>query len=73
VEEILRVTGDRQNEPWYRLVAQKLDYDTIYTALADTKSAHHERRIRETKAKYFTDLIKRSAEQQGIILNPKKR
>jgi hypothetical protein len=35
----LSVTGDRQNEPWYRLVAQKLDYDTIYTALSETKYA----------------------------------
>jgi hypothetical protein len=73
VEEILRVTGDRQNEPWYRLIAQGLDYDTIYTALSETKYAHHERQIRKTKAQYFTDTIKRYAQQQGIVLNPKKR
>jgi hypothetical protein len=73
VEEILSVTGDRQNEPWYRLVAQKLDYDTIYTALSETKYAHHERKIRKNKAKYFTDTVKRYATDQGIVLNPNKR
>jgi hypothetical protein len=72
VEEILSVTGDRQNEPWYRLVVQKLDYDTIYTALSETRYAHYERQIRKSKAKYFTDTIKRHAERQGIVLNPKK-
>ncbi|MDQ3830262.1 MAG: hypothetical protein M3361_13385 [Candidatus Tectomicrobia bacterium] len=73
IEEILSVTGDQQNEPWYRLIAQKLDYDTIYMALSETKYAYHERQIRKTKAQYFTDTIKRAAERQGIILNPKRR
>jgi hypothetical protein len=73
VEEILSVTGDRQNERWYYLIAQKLDYDTVYTALSETKYAYHERQIRKTKAQYFTDTIKRYAEQQGIVLNPKRR
>jgi hypothetical protein len=73
IEEILSVTGDRQNEPWYRLVAQKLDYDTIYIALSETKYAHHEHKIRKNKAKYFTDTVKRYAADQGIILNPNKR
>jgi hypothetical protein len=72
IEEILSVTGDRQNEPWYRLVVQKLDYDTIYTALSETRYAHHKRQIRKSKAKYFTDTIKRYAGRQAIALNPKK-
>jgi hypothetical protein len=72
VKEILAVTGDRQNTPWYQLVAQKLDPDTIYTALAETKYAAHQRAIRTSPARYFTDLIKRYAEQQGIILNPRR-
>jgi hypothetical protein len=73
IEEILAVTGDRKNTAWYQLIAQKLAYDTIYTALSETKYAHHQRQIRKTKAQYFTDTIKRYAEQQGIVLNPKKQ
>ena len=72
VTEMIGVTGDRQNMRWYHLVAQKLDPDIIYTVLSETKYAAHQGTIRTSRARYFTDLIKRYAQEQGVTLNPKK-
>lgn len=74
IEDIIEVTGDgHRSRAFYQLIAQKLDEQTIRRALSETKDADRGGEIRTTRGRYFTDLIKRYAAEQGIILNPKKR
>jgi len=68
VEDILAVTGDPKSRGFYGLVARKLDPQTIYRALSETKEAARTGEIRTNQARYFTDLIKRYAVQRDIIL-----
>jgi hypothetical protein len=68
VEDILAVTGDPKSKAFYNLVAQKLDEQTIYRALSETKEASRNGEIRTNRARYFTDLIKRYADQRNITL-----
>jgi hypothetical protein len=68
VEDILRVTGDPQSAVFYTIVARKLDTQTIYRALSETKEALRNREIQTTPARYFTDLVKRYAAQRNINL-----
>jgi hypothetical protein len=68
VEDILEVTGDPKSRGFYSLVARKLDSQTIYRAIAETKEASRTGEIRTTRARYFTDLVKRYAAQRNIIL-----
>ena len=68
VEDILEVTGDRQSRGFYGIVARKLDPQTIYRALSETKEASRTGEIRTNQARYFTDLIKRYAAQRNIIV-----
>jgi len=68
VKDILEVTGDPKSSGFYSLVARKLDSQTIYRALSETKEAARNGEIRTTRARYFTDLIKRYATQRNITL-----
>jgi len=67
------VTGDTHSRDFYSLVAQRLDDQTIYRALSETKAAYLQGEIRTTRARYFTDLVKRYAREQSIVLNPRKQ
>ncbi|HEV8711968.1 MAG TPA: hypothetical protein VGX03_03965 [Candidatus Binatia bacterium] len=68
VRDILDVTGDPQSKGFYSLVAQRLDPQTVYRALSETKEASRAGEIRTNRARYFTDLIKRYAAERGIAL-----
>jgi hypothetical protein len=68
VEDILAVTGDPKSRGFYDLVARKLDPQTIYRALSETKEAARTGEIRTNRARYFTDLVKRYATERGIVL-----
>ena len=72
VEDILKVTGDVQSAVFYTLVARKVDSQTIYRALAETKEASRNGEIRTTRARYFTDLVKRYAAERGIVLGKER-
>jgi hypothetical protein len=68
VEDILEVTGDPKSRGFYGLVTRKLDSQTIYRALSETKEASRNGEIRTNRARYFTDLIKRYSTQRNITL-----
>jgi hypothetical protein len=68
VEDILDVTGDPKSRGFYGIVARKLDSQTIYRALSETKEAARMGEIRTNRARYFTDLVKRYAAQRSITL-----
>lgn len=68
IEDILAVTHDRENRGYYSLVVRKLSEQTIRLVLSETKDASLTGKIRTTPARYFTDLIKRHANEQGISL-----
>lgn len=72
VEDILKVTGDLQSAVFYTLVARKVDSQTIHRALAETKEAFRNGEIRTTRARYFTDLVKRYAAERGIVLGKER-
>lgn len=69
VKDILAVTGDPKSRGFYEIVGRKLDSITIYRAISETKEASRNGEIRTTRARYFTDLIKRYAAQRNIILS----
>ena len=66
VDEILSVTRDQHSRNFYRLVAQKLPLQNIYTCLSLTKAARDQNHPKP--AAYFTVLIKDYAEKNGITL-----
>ena len=68
VKDILEVTGDPKSKGFYFLLAKKLDSQTIYRALSETREASREGEIRTNRARYFTDLVKRYAAERGITL-----
>lgn len=68
VEDIISIVGDTDSRGFYFLVVRNLPEQTVRRALAETRAAHHQREIRTTRARYFTDLIKRYAAEQGISL-----
>lgn len=68
IEDILAVTHDRENRGYYSLVVRKLSEQTIRLVLSETKDAALTGKIRTTPARYFTDLIKRHAEERGVHL-----
>lgn len=72
VEDILKVTGDLQSAVFYTLVARKVDSQMIHRALAETKEASRNGEIRTTRARYFTDLVKRYAAERGIVLGKER-
>jgi hypothetical protein len=68
VKDILEVTGDPKSSRFYSLVAQKLDSQTIYRVISETKEASRTGEIRTNRARYFTDLVKRRALERGVTL-----
>jgi hypothetical protein len=66
VKDILEVTGDPKSSRFYSLVAQKLDSQTIYRVISETKEASRIGEIRTNRARYFTDLVKRRAVERGV-------
>ena len=62
---ILEVCGDRENEPAYRKLIQEYPEGLIEMAVAETKQAKRERRIRRRPGAYFTDTLKRLSEMHA--------
>lgn len=59
VHEIIRVTGDQHSTKYFTKVVRELREDTIFMLISETKQASLEGRIKESAAKYFTDLAER--------------
>jgi hypothetical protein len=57
--EILAVCGDRQHQAAYQQVLRDYPETLIRLALAETRQAQHEGRIRKTRGAYFLDTLKR--------------
>ena len=57
--DILMVCGDRQNQAAYQQVLREYPEELIRTALAETRQAAQEGRIRKSKGAYFMDALKR--------------
>ena len=68
VEDILSLTGDTKSKQFYRLTANKLSEETIRRAISETRAAHFQHGIRTTPGRYFIDVLKRFATDQGISL-----
>ncbi len=75
VEDIVSVVGEgdgKRSRPFYQLVAQKLNEQIIMRALSETKAAALQGTIRTTRGRFFVDLVKRYAQEAGVVLNPRK-
>jgi len=57
--DILMVCGDRQNQAAYQQVLREYPEELMRTALAETRQAAQEGRIRKSKGAYFMDALKR--------------
>jgi hypothetical protein len=66
VDEILNITRDDHSRRFYRLVAQKLPLQNIYTCLSLTKAVRDQNH--PNPAAYFTVLVKDYAQKNGITL-----
>ena len=66
--QLSEILSDPDSLGFYRLVARKLPQDTIWRALGLTKEAHQADQIRTTRARYFTDTVKRLAGELEIDL-----
>lgn len=73
IEDILSLTGDIKNKKPYYLVVDKLSEDTIRRAIAETRAAHFQHGIRTTLGRYFLDVLKRLATDQGITFFGSRR
>jgi hypothetical protein len=73
VEDIISLTGDVKSKAFYCLAVSKLSEETIRRGMAETRAAHLQNEIRTTRGRYFIDLVKRFAADQGVqISTPKK-
>jgi hypothetical protein len=73
VEDIISLTGDVKSKTFYHLAVNKLSEETIRRCMAETRAAHLQNEIRTTTGRYFIDLLKRLAAEQGVqISTPKK-
>jgi hypothetical protein len=59
--DILAVCGDPQNQAAYQKVLRNYPEELLRMALAETRQAHQEGRIRKTCGAYFMDTLKRLA------------
>jgi len=59
--DILAVCGDRQNQAAYQKVVREYPEELIQMALAETRQAAQEGRIKKTTGAYFMDTLKRLA------------
>lgn len=57
--DILTVCGDHQNQAAYQKVLREYPGAVVRMALAETRQADHEGRIRKTRGAYFMDTLKR--------------
>lgn len=60
--------SDPKSLGFYRRAASLLPERTLHRALSETKDAYHRGFIRTTRARFFTDLVKRYAKEQGVDL-----
>lgn len=73
VEDIISLTGDVKSKVFYCLAVKKLSEETIRRIMAETRTAHLQNEIRTTRGRYFIDLVKRYAAEQGVqMTTPKK-
>jgi hypothetical protein len=63
--DILAVCGDRQNQAAYQKVLREYPEELIRMALAETRQAAREGRVRKTTGAYFMDTLKRLAALRG--------
>lgn len=68
VLQMLDILGDSHSKNFYRKVAKKCPPQMIFTALSEVKDNAHRGKIKKSKGAFFTDLIKRYAQRQGIKL-----
>ncbi|MBI5748059.1 MAG: hypothetical protein HZA00_02960, partial [Nitrospinae bacterium] len=66
LERILEVTGDKRSKGFYRKVTRKCPDAIIYRALSEVKDTDRMGKIKKSKGAYFTSLIQKYAEEQGI-------
>jgi hypothetical protein len=59
--DLLAICGDRQNQAAYQKVLREYPEELIQMALAETRQAAQEGRIRKTPGAYFMDTLKRLA------------
>jgi len=69
-EQLAEELDDRASKRFFLLVAARCTEQMIFAALAETKDAHLSGRIRKNRGACFTDLIKRKAQEAGIVLKP---
>jgi len=68
VEDILEVTNDKRSKGFYRKVVRKCPDAMIYRALSEVKDTDRMGKIKKSKGAYFTSLIQKYAEEQGITI-----
>lgn len=73
VEDIISLTGDAKSKVFYCLAVNKLSEETIRRIMAETRAAHLQNEIRTTRGRYFIDLVKRFAADQGVQISIPKR
>lgn len=66
VEDILEVTKDKRSKGFYRKVVKKCPAAMIYRALSEVKDTDRMGKIKKSKGAYFTSLIQKFSEEQGI-------
>ena len=65
ITDQLKSYSDRENEPAYRKLIQDYPEGLIEMAVAETKQAKREGRIRRRPGAYFTDTLKRLSEMHA--------
>jgi hypothetical protein len=68
LESILDVTGDKRSKGFYRKVIMKCPDSLIYRALSEVKDTDRMGKIKKSKGAYFTSLIQKYSEEQGITI-----
>ncbi|MBI5180097.1 MAG: replication protein [Nitrospirae bacterium] len=68
VEDILEVTKDKKSKGFYRKVVKKCPDAMIYRALSEVKDTDRMGKIKKSPGAYFTSLIQKHAEEQGITI-----
>lgn len=66
VEDILEVTKDKRSKGFYKKVVRKCPDAMIYRALSEVKDTDRMGKIKKSKGAYFTSLIQKYSEEQGI-------
>ncbi len=57
---------DNHSRAFYKKIAERYLSEIIYQALSITKDMDHQKQIKKSKAAFFTGLIKKMAEENGI-------